>query len=162
MSFFNEKSKECDFAFLRDSLKLFFQRIVSGRTIGGLCGRLLRFGTGYGLEELVLMHALGRRPDTRAAVGAAGVLMIPIPQAGILRRVEGLMAARQVPYIEEVIIDVREGYELVSLPEGASYLGFIFASAPTPHAAEAALRSAHARLNIVVAPLWKAGVLKTG
>ena len=135
---------------------------VAARTIGGLCGRLLRFGTGYGLEELVLMHALGRRPDVRAAVGAAGVLMIPIPHAGILRRVEGLMAARQVPYIEEVIIDVREGYELVPLPEGASYLGFIFASAPTPHAAEAALRSAHARLNIVVAPLWKAGVLKTG
>ena len=135
---------------------------VAARTIGGLCGRLLRFGTGYGLEELVLMHALGRRPDARAAFGAAGVLMIPIPRAGILRRVEGLMAARQVPYVEEVIIDVREGYELVPLPEGASYLGFIFANAPTPQAAETALRSAHTCLNIVVAPLWKAGVLKTG
>lgn len=135
---------------------------VAARTIGGLCGRLLRFGTGYGLEELVLMHALGRHPNARAVAGAAGVLMIPIPQAGILRRVEGLLAARQVPYIEEVIIDVREGYELVPLPEGASYLGFIFARAPTAQAAEAALRSAHACLNIVVAPLWKAGVLKTG
>lgn len=134
---------------------------VAARTIGGLCGRLLRFGTGYGLEELVLMHALGRRTDARAAIGAAGVLMIPIPQAGILRRVEGLLTARQVPYIEEVIIDVREGYELVPLPEGASYLGFIFANAPTAQAAEAALRKAHACLNIVVAPLWKAGVLKT-
>lgn len=135
---------------------------VAARTIGGLCGRLLRFGTGYGLEELILMHALGLRPDARAAAGAAGVLMIPIPQAGILRRVEGLLAARQVPDIEEVIIDVREGYELVPLPEGASYLGFIFAHAPTPQAAEAALRAAHACLNIVVAPLWKAGVLRTG
>lgn len=134
---------------------------VAARTIGGLCGRLLRFGTGYGLEELVLMHALSRRPDARAAIGAAGVLMIPIPQAGILRRVEGLLTARQVPYIEEVIIDVREGYELVPLPEGASYLGFIFANAPTAQAAETALRKAHACLNIVVAPLWKAGVLKT-
>ena len=135
---------------------------VAARTIGGLCGRLLRFGTGYGLEELVLMHALGRRPGTRAASGAAGVLMIPIPQAGILRRVEGLLAARQVRYIEEVIIDVREGYELVPLPEGASYLGFIFANAPTRQAAETALRSAHACLTIVVAPLWKAGVFRTG
>lgn len=134
---------------------------VAARTIGGLCGRLLRFGTGYGLEELVLMHALSRRPDARETIGAAGVLMIPIPQSGILRRVEGLLTARQVPYIEEVIIDVREGYELVPLPEGASYLGFIFANAPTAQAAEAALRKAHACLNIVVAPLWKAGVLKT-
>ena len=135
---------------------------VAARTIGGLCGRLLRFGTGYGLEELVLLHALGRRPDTRCAAGAAGVLMIPIPQAGILRRVEGLLAAQNLPYIEEIVIDVREGYELVPLPEGASYLGFIFAHAPSPQEAEAALRSAHACLRIVVAPLWKAGVLRAG
>jgi biotin carboxylase len=132
---------------------------VAARTIGGLCGRLLRFGTGYGLEELVLLHTLGRRPDTRTEVGGAGVLMIPIPQAGILRRVEGILAAQRVPCIEEVVIDVREGYELVPLPEGASYLGFIFARAPSPVEAEAALRAAHACLHVVVAPLWKGGVL---
>ncbi len=132
---------------------------VAARTIGGLCGRLLRFGTGYGLEELVLMHALGRRPDTRTGAGGAGVLMIPTPEAGILRRVEGILAAQAVPYIEEVVIDVREGYELVPLPEGASYLGFIFARAPSAEAAEAALRAAHACLRVVVAPLWKGGVL---
>lgn len=128
---------------------------VAARTIGGLCGRLLRFGTGYGLEELVLQHALGWRPDVQRESGGAGVLMIPIPQAGILRRVEGLLAAQRVPYVEEVIIDIREGYELVPLPEGSSYLGFIFARAPSPAAAEAALRAAHACLRIVVAPLWK-------
>jgi biotin carboxylase len=132
---------------------------VAARTIGGLCGRLLRFGTGYGLEELVLLHTLGRCPDTQREAGGAGVLMIPIPQAGILRRVEGVLAALRVPYIEEVVIDVREGYELVPLPEGASYLGFIFARAPSPAAAEAALRAAHACLRVVVAPLWKGGVV---
>jgi biotin carboxylase len=128
---------------------------VAARTIGGLCGRLLRFGTGYGLEELVLAHALGLPVTTRAATGAAGVLMIPIPQAGILRRVEGVLAAARVPYVDDVIIDIREGNELVPLPEGGSYLGFIFAHAPTPAAAEAALRAAHACLRIIVAPLWK-------
>ena len=132
---------------------------VAARTIGGLCGRLLRFGTGYGLEELVLLHALGKRPDTCRETGGAGVLMIPIPQAGILRRVEGVLAAQRVPYIGEVVIDVREGYELVPLPEGASYLGFIFARAPSPAEAEAALREAHACLRVVVAPLWKGGVV---
>jgi biotin carboxylase len=131
---------------------------IAARTIGGLCGRLLRFGAGIGLEELVLSHALGRRADTPAAPGAAGVLMIPIPQAGILRRVEGVLAAQRVPHVEEVVIDVREGYELVPLPEGSSYLGFIFARAPTPAAAERALRAAHAELRIVVAPLWKAAL----
>ncbi len=132
---------------------------VAARTIGGLCGRLLRFGTGYGLEELVLLHVLGKRPDTRRETGGAGVLMIPIPQAGILRRVEGVLAAQRVPHIEEVVIDVREGYELVPLPEGASYLGFIFARAASPAEAEAALRAAHACLRVVVAPLWKGGVV---
>lgn len=128
---------------------------VAARTIGGLCGRLLRFGTGYGLEELVLAHALGLPVTTQSVTGAAGVLMIPIPQAGILRRVEGVLAAAGVPYIDDVIIDVREGNELVPLPEGGNYLGFIFAHAPTPAATEAALRAAHACLRIIVAPLWK-------
>lgn len=133
---------------------------VAARSIGGLCGRLLRFGTGYGLEELVLMHALGQRPDTQREAGGAGVLMIPTTQSGILRRVEGVLAAQRVPYIEEVVIDVREGYELVPLPEGSSYLGFIFARAPSPAEAEAALREAHACLRVVVAPLWKGGVVQ--
>lgn len=131
---------------------------VAARTIGGLCGRLLRFGTGYGLEELVLMHTLKQNPDTRRETGGAGVLMIPIPRAGILRRVEGILAAQCVQYIEDVVIDVREGYELVPLPEGSSYLGFIFARAPSPAEAEAALRAAHACLRVVVAPLWKSSV----
>jgi hypothetical protein len=81
--------------------------------------------------------------------------MIPIPQAGIMRRVEGITAARAVPFVEDILINVREGYELVPLPEGSSYLGFMFACAPTPEQAEAALRAAHAELKIVVAPLMK-------
>lgn len=128
---------------------------VAARTIGGLCGRLLRFGTGSSLEELVLLHALGERPEVTSEPGGAGVLMIPIPQAGILRRVEGVSAAEKIPYIEEVVIDVREGYELVPLPEGSSYLGFIFARAPNAAQAEAALRAAHACLHVVVMPLWR-------
>ncbi len=131
---------------------------VAARTIGGLCARLLRFGTGYGLEELVIRHALGERLEPRTESGGAGVLMIPIPEAGILRRVEGVLAAEKVPFIEEVIIDVREGYELVPLPEGSQYLGFIYARAPTAAQAEQALRAAHACLRIVVAPLWKVSV----
>ncbi len=128
---------------------------VAARTIGGLCGRLLDLGIGRSLEELVLSHAMGRplapAIDSR---GGAGVLMIPTLKAGILRRVEGLTAAQRVPFVDEVSIQVREGYELVPWPEGSSYLGFIFAHAPTPAQAEAALREAHACLNIVVAPLW--------
>lgn len=128
---------------------------VASRTIGGECARLLSYGTGHSLESLVIAHATGKLLEMQAARGGAGVLMIPMTQAGIMRRVEGITAARAVPFIEDILINVREGYELVPLPEGSSYLGFIFASAPTPQQAEAALRAAHAELKIVVAPLMK-------
>ena len=127
---------------------------VAARTIGGLCGRLLRFGTGSTLEELVLMHATGRKPLLERERESAGVLMIPIPQAGVFKRVEGLMEAMKVPGIEDIDIQIREGHELVPLPEGASYLGFIFARGSGQGFVEAALRQAHARLRFIIAPMW--------
>ena len=128
---------------------------VASRTIGGECARLLRFGTGYSLEALVIAHAVGQPLTIRPPAGAAGVLMIPIQEAGILRRIEGITAARAVPFIEDILISIREGYELVPLPEGSSYLGFMFASASTPEQVETALRTAHDHLTVVVGPLLK-------
>jgi len=126
---------------------------VASRTIGGDCARLLRYGTGQALETLVISHAVGKPLPVVPEEGGAGVLMIPIPEAGILRRIEGISEARAVPWIDDILIGIREGYELVPLPEGATYLGFIFAHAPTPAEAEAALRKSHAKLKIVVAPM---------
>jgi biotin carboxylase len=128
---------------------------IAARTIGGLCGRLLTFGTGRRLEELVLLQAMRKPVELEQHREAAGVLMIPIPQAGVLKRVEGLLEAQRVPFIDEINIQIREGHELIPLPEGASYLGFIFAYAPTTVEAEAALRDAHSKLKFVIAPIWK-------
>ena len=126
---------------------------LAARSIGGLCSRVLRFGTGLSLEELILMHALGRdvEPLERDR-SPAGVMMIPIPRAGILREVRGLDRARDVPGIVEVTISAATGQPLVPLPEGSSYLGFIFARADSPAGAEAALREAHRRLAFVIEP----------
>ena len=128
---------------------------IAARTIGGQCARLLRHGSGHGLEELVIAQAVGRPLPPRPSAEAAGVLMIPIPRAGCLRRIEGLGAARRVPLVSEVSIGVRDGYQLVPLPEGEAYLGFIFAQGPGPAEVEAALREAHACLNIVTAPVFR-------
>jgi biotin carboxylase len=120
---------------------------VAARSIGGLCSRTLRFGTGMTLEEIILRHALGWPIDSLARERRpAGVMMIPIPRAGRLRAVRGTEAAGAVPGIEEVTITAHTGQDLVPLPEGWRYLGFIFARADTPDAVEAALRDAHARL----------------
>ena len=130
---------------------------IASRTIGGDCARILEFVHGQSLESIVLRNALGLPQQLHNTDVAAGVMMIPTPRPGILRRVEGVLNAQAVPYIESVELAVREGHELVCLPEGSSYLGFIFAKADSPDKVEAALRQAHSKLHIVVAPVWKIG-----
>ncbi len=126
---------------------------IAARSIGGLCGRALRFGVGVTLEELVLRHALGSAaPPPPREERAAGVLMLPIRRRGTLEAVRGVEAARAVPLIEEVVITAHLREELVPLPEGASYLGFVFARAATPAEVEAALRAAGEQIEAVVTP----------
>jgi biotin carboxylase len=128
---------------------------VAARTIGGLCARALRFGTGASLEELVVAHAMGLPlASVRRESQASGVMMLPIPRRGVLHGVAGLSAARQVTGIQDVVITVPEGRDVVPLPEGDAYLGFLFARGKTPDAVEAALREAHRRLSFDIrAPL---------
>ena len=124
---------------------------VAPRTIGGLCSRVLRFGTGLSLEEVVLHHALREQPpsiDRERA--AAGVMMIPVPNTGVLRDVLGLEQARSQPLVNEVTLTTHRGAELVPPPDGDRYLGFIFARGADPQAVEGALRKAHARLSFAV------------
>jgi ATP-grasp domain/L-amino acid ligase C-terminal domain 2 len=117
---------------------------VAARPIGGLCSRALHFDGGGTLEDVIIRHAL--RMDRGAArpriAGASGVMMIPIPRAGIYQDVSGVEDAGA-----EVIITAKQGQKLVPLPEGSSYLGFIFARRETPAAVEQTLRDAHARLD---------------
>ncbi len=121
---------------------------LAARSIGGLCPRVLRFGSGMSLEELILRHALGEDFSSFAREEqAAGVMMIPIPAAGTLHEVHGRQEAAAIHGIREVAITINPGQELVPLPEGNRYLGFIFSGGETPHAAEEALRLAHQQLR---------------
>ena len=131
---------------------------MAGRSIGGLCSTILEFGAGVSLENLILRHAVGLPlPDhlerEPGGGGGAAVMMIPIPRGGMLRGVSGADEARAVPGITGVEITAHLNQPLVALPEGASYLGFIFAQADDPAAAEAALREAHAALRFRIDPL---------
>ena len=124
---------------------------AAGRSIGGLCSRTLRFGTAASLEELILRQACGLEIETfDREKRAGGVMMIPIPGAGLLKRVAGVEDAKAVPGIEDVQITAKLNYPLVLLPEGDSYLGFIFARGESPHPVEAALREAHRRLRFEI------------
>lgn len=120
---------------------------MAARSIGGLCSRSLRFGTGMSLEEIVLRNALRLPlPSLERERRAAGVLMLPIPAAGVLEGVRGLDAARAVEGVVEVTMTAHLGQRIVPLPEGSRYLGFVFSRAETPDLAEAALREAQAKL----------------
>jgi hypothetical protein len=134
---------------------------VAARPIGGLCARVLRFeddiddrpGAAISFEELLLRHAIGQNvAHYRRERAAAAVMMIPIPRRGVLRSVTGLDRARAVADVEDVRITAKPDQVLIPLPEGASYLGFIFARAPEPAAAVAAVRSAHERLVFDIEP----------
>ena len=121
---------------------------LAARPIGGRCSAALRFGADVTLEEIVIRHALGMElPALERETDAAGVMMIPVPGAGVLRDVHGIDAAKRVPLIESVEITAHRGQELVPLPEGARYPGFIFARGDSPKAVESALRAAHVKLR---------------
>jgi biotin carboxylase len=123
---------------------------VAARSIGGLCSRTLRFGSGISLEELILRHAAGLPlPAHQREVAAAGVMMLPIRNRGRLRAVEGQGEAKQVPGVDGLVITIPPGEQLVPLPEGDRYLGFMFARADSPAAVEASLRQAYAQLRVV-------------
>jgi formate-dependent phosphoribosylglycinamide formyltransferase (GAR transformylase) len=120
---------------------------VAARPIGGLCARVLP-----GLEDLILRHAAGEDVSSIAMrEGAAGVMMIPIPREGMYVNVEGLEPARTTAGIDEIMITAKQGQKLVPLPEGNSYLGFIFARGDSPEEVERALRLAHDHLHFEIA-----------
>jgi hypothetical protein len=131
---------------------------VAARPIGGLCARALRFQLEnetepIGLEELLLRHALDLPGwDAARETVASGVLMIPVPQSGILEKVEGAEDARRVPGVTELEITARWRDYIAAWPEGSSYLGFLFARGETPTEVENALRAGHAKLNFKLTP----------
>ena len=128
---------------------------VAARPIGGLCARALRFvgssGCRLSLEDLILQHAIGTPIDQYCLEGtASGVMMVPIPRRGIYRRVENVEDALTLPGVEEIRITAKPDQTLIPLPEGASYLGFIFVRAETAAQAEQTLRLAHGKLRVVI------------
>jgi hypothetical protein len=129
---------------------------IAPRPIGGLCARALRFafqedGEVIGLEELLLRHAVEmpvgawKRENT-----ASGVMMIPVPASGMLDAVEGESVARAVSYVTDLEITARLHDYIAAWPEGASYLGFLFARAKTSGEVEGALRMAHGKLRFTI------------
>jgi biotin carboxylase len=129
---------------------------VAARPIGGLCARALLFETGgtagtVTLEELVILHAIGRMPaQLTLSPPASGVMMIPVPRAGIYHAVTGVEEALRTAGVDDVVITAKIGQKLIPLPEGAGYPGFIFASGSDTSTVESALRNAYSHLHFEI------------
>ena len=135
---------------------------LAARTIGGQCGQLIEFSLGQKLEEIIIQGLCGHLPEASEQVHSAGVLMIPVTDAGILQRIEGMTEALQVPYVKDLEIHIAPGYELIPLPEGSSYLGFIFAQGPDYRLTYQALKDAYQKLRFVTRPKWTLEPLVSG
>jgi ATP-grasp domain/L-amino acid ligase C-terminal domain 2 len=124
---------------------------AAARPIGGLCARVLRFGPpDFTLERLLLRHAVGEDLSSATlAPGCHGVMMIPIPHAGVYRGVQGLEDARRVSGVEDIVMTAKEGQEMFPLPEGSTYLGFLFVRAQSHNKVLDGLREAHRYLRFI-------------
>ncbi|HKH72728.1 MAG TPA: ATP-grasp domain-containing protein [Vicinamibacterales bacterium] len=129
---------------------------VAARPIGGLCARAVRFDgpqeLRVPLEEVLIRHSLGENIEPwRPSSDASGVMMIPIPRRGVYRGAQGVNEAAALHGIDDIRITAKPDQLLLPLPEGRSYLGFIFASGKEPADVEQALRDAHGMLAFDIA-----------
>ena len=137
---------------------------VAARPIGGLCSKVLRFtssdSSDTSLEEVLLRHAAGEDVSRfEREPRASGVMMIPIPRRGLLKRVQGVDAVRAIDGIEDVRITAKPDQLLEPLPEAGNYLGFIFARGNSSSGVVNNLKAAHAQLQFdIAAPISVAGV----
>ena len=130
---------------------------IASRTIGGDCGRMLD-NEQFSIEELAISLAINQPVEEFSLPKQArGVMMLPVRKKGLLKRVEGLLEANKVKHIDKIDIIIGQGHELVPLPEGNQYLGYIFASADNSEQVKvtSAIREAYAALKFVTTPIFK-------
>lgn len=126
---------------------------IAARSIGGLCARSLRFGAGVSLEEVIIRHALGLGLEGLVREEqASGVMMLPIRSAGVLEEVLGQERALAIEGVVGLEISIAPGKDVVPVPEGSRYLGFLFARAATALEVETSLRRAEACLTVRLRP----------
>jgi biotin carboxylase len=101
---------------------------LAARLGGGHDADLCDAALGIDLNALALAAAFGRRvevPPARPVGGACVAFLVPPP--GVLRAVEGLEAARELPGIVDAVTYRPPGSELVPLRVGADRGGFVLA-----------------------------------
>ena len=118
---------------------------VAARPIGGLCSRALRFNrdvTGDGRRSSGPADRFARGTAAAACAGRGARRLVaraarlrrhddPDSRSRRVPRRSGVEEAQPVDGVDDVMVTAKMDQLLVPLPEGASYLGFIFAHGAT-------------------------------
>ena len=126
---------------------------IATRTIGGDCARTLD-QENFNLEELAVRLAINEHVESNKPEQKLAVMMLPVTEKGMLRRVEGLLDARKVEHIDMIDIVISEGHEVIPLPEGNQYLGYIFASGNNRDSVLDSIHDAYSRLKFIIVPIF--------
>ncbi len=104
----------------------------ANRSIGGRCSSALSF-VGDRTLEVVLLEAIteGNASNARRENQYSGVFMIPVAASGVIADITGVEEAKRIPFVTDIVIDAKVGNHYEELPSVSSYLGFIYAKAPT-------------------------------
>ncbi len=123
---------------------------IASRPIGGHCGDILNFLDGMSLYEVLISLYINQDLKPNLDQGGFGAMMLPIVKTGILKEVIGTENARDTEGVCEIAISIPKGNEVIEIPEGDRYLGFILSRGNSPEEAEKALRSAYGKLRIAI------------
>jgi biotin carboxylase len=124
---------------------------VNPRLAGGRIPTLVRLATGLDLVGATVDAVIGaNRPLPRAGPGHASIRFLVPPQAGRVRRTDGVAAAAAVPGVVDVAIAVRPGQRVGGTGSFLDRVGHVIAAAPTAPAARTAAEAALSLLELDV------------
>ncbi len=125
---------------------------IAVRPPGGRITRLIRRVYGFDPWRAHLQAEAGEVPRVRhEARGCAGVWMLH-PGAGVVRSIEGVQEARQVPGITRIRCRVSVGDRIAARQGTGEDIGFLEARGSDRQGVEGALFRAHALLAIALEP----------
>ncbi|MHB8262908.1 MAG: ATP-grasp domain-containing protein [Acidimicrobiales bacterium] len=135
---------------------------IAARTIGGRCSNMLRFEGGKSLEELVIAYAIGshspgwwlsgRSNKLRVVPGFSGVWMLSAPAIGTLLGIQGLDEAARIDSVTSIDITAHPGASVAPPPDGAKYIGFVFAQNHSRERVETDLATAANTIRVIIDP----------
>ena len=113
--------------------------------------RLLRLALGVGLEGVAARVVAGKPPIAAPTRDMAAVISWITPGAGVVKAIEGADAARAMPGVEEVTINIQPGDLIRHLADTAARdrIGWVITVGPTRDIAHACARAAVAAVRIV-------------